>query len=294
MGPFYSVKENREIALHKDACSLRDWFQNKSRREESLCAVHEKGFPVFLSPSEIERQDAYKNEDPYHVEDNLHGPFHQGRLKETLSLLKLCHLSSEPAALLDIGCGEAFFTAEISRQFPALKIHGIDCSIAAIERACQRVPLGHFAVADAYEIPYSDQCFDVILCNNLWEHVPDPLRLLTSLSRVLKSKGYLIISTPSRYRFPNLLNLVRRKPITFMSKFHVTEYSVGQICEQLKFGGYKILKVSSPDIMKHYCSWESRLLFEFAKAVVSLMNPRHVLEPTAFFLAQKEVLRNSL
>jgi len=36
-----------------------------------------------------------------------------------------------------------------------------------------------FAVGDAYESPYAKGFFDVVVCNNLWDHVPDPLFLLS-------------------------------------------------------------------------------------------------------------------
>jgi len=88
----------------------------------------------------------------------------------------------------------------------------------------------------------------LFVCNNLWEHVADPLNLLSEISRITKARGKLCISTPSRYRLHNLVAALRGRPIEFMSEHHVTEYTVGQVKEQLAFGGYKLLKCYSEPI----------------------------------------------
>ena len=136
--------------------------------------------------------------------------------------------------ILDIGCGEGHITAEIQKNFLGAEVSGLDYSISAISYAVEKFPGIDFCVADAYNPLYCDNYFDAVVCNNLWEHIPDPLALLKGMNRILKDGGYIILSTPSRYRFPNLLNVLRGKPPVFMSTHHVTEYSVGQVIEQLR------------------------------------------------------------
>ena len=113
--------------------------------------------------------------------------------------------------------------------------------MTAIEHANSTYNNIDFVVADAYQPPFEDKYFDIIVCNNIWEHVPDPLRLLSSIGRILKPNGQLVISTPSRYRIGNITRVCLGKEVTFMSKHHITEYTVGQIKEQLKFGGFSII-----------------------------------------------------
>ena len=67
-----------------------------------------------------------------------------------------------------------------------------------------------------------------------------PLQMLKKIERSLKPGGHLIISTPSRYRLPNLIRVLVGKPIVLGSRQHVTEYSVGQVMEQLKYLGYEV------------------------------------------------------
>lgn len=51
-------------------------------------------------------------------------------------------------------------------------------------------------VCDLADIPEPDASFDVILCSEVFEHVPDPLIALKEFSRLLKPDGKLIITAP--------------------------------------------------------------------------------------------------
>ena len=51
-------------------------------------------------------------------------------------------------------------------------------------------------VCDIVNIPEPDDSFDVILCSEVFEHLPDPLTALDEFSRLLKPGGKLIITAP--------------------------------------------------------------------------------------------------
>ncbi|MDO9406423.1 MAG: methyltransferase domain-containing protein [Polaromonas sp.] len=51
-------------------------------------------------------------------------------------------------------------------------------------------------VSDITSIPVPDESFDVVLCTEVFEHLPDPARAIKEFSRVLKSGGELIITAP--------------------------------------------------------------------------------------------------
>lgn len=51
-------------------------------------------------------------------------------------------------------------------------------------------------VCDIASIPEPDASFDAILCTEVLEHVPDPVVVLTELTRLLKPGGKIILSVP--------------------------------------------------------------------------------------------------
>lgn len=51
-------------------------------------------------------------------------------------------------------------------------------------------------VSDIESIPVEDNSFDVILCTEVLEHVPEPIQAIKEISRILKPQGLLIMTAP--------------------------------------------------------------------------------------------------
>jgi 2-polyprenyl-3-methyl-5-hydroxy-6-metoxy-1,4-benzoquinol methylase len=194
--------------------------------------------------------------------------------------------SPRKSKILDLGCGRGHITAQILQKFPDAEISALDYSISAIEYATEHFPDIDFAVGDACGPPYSANYFDIVICNNLWEHVPDPLRLLHQARLIMRRRGYFVLSTPSRYRLANLVRVLRGKPVLFASNHHVTEYSVGQVMEQLRYGGFEVIRsYSRPLARERFRATVGRMLFS---AYLFLVKSHHNLEETVFYLAQNQ------
>ncbi len=52
------------------------------------------------------------------------------------------------------------------------------------------------AQADVASLPFADSCFDIVICAEVLEHVPDPRAVLRELHRVLKPGGTLLACVP--------------------------------------------------------------------------------------------------
>lgn len=286
---YYDRSRNRFLS-EADGCKYEDW----GKSDDFSFAIHPKGFRVFLSPSQLEKSDEYSENDPYTVEQNIDSEFHKRRIDATIYLLKIAlgECISNPK-ILDIGCGEGHITADIQKSFLDAELSGLDYSISAINYAVEKFPGIDFCVADAHNPPYCDDYFDVVVLNNLWEHIPDPLLLLKGIRRILKDRGYLILSTPSRYRLSNLLNVLRGKPAVLMSAHHVTEYSVGQVIEQLRCGGVEVEKVYSKPIRNQSRGIRSiiahQVILPILRTYLKIIGSHHSLETTVFFLASKKI-----
>jgi ubiquinone/menaquinone biosynthesis C-methylase UbiE len=283
---YFDLVKESDIDLNTQVCDLQLW--DKSTFNQYSCCKHPDGFYIFLPPEEINVSDEYAEGDPYTV-NNLESDFHQRRLTCTIDLIKAIN-PAQGLKVLDIGCGEGFITNEIKKTFPSFDVYGLDYAVSAIKYAHKNFTDVNFIVANAYHPPYQDHSFDIVICNNLYEHVPDPLYLLKQMGRVLKPNGVIIISTPSRYRLSNIQNIILGRGVKFMSKLHVTEYTVGQVHEQLNFGGYDVLKSYSPPIKERKLT---RRLFKFmVSTTLKMVKSKHILESTVFYSAKKRQLQN--
>lgn len=247
----------------------------------SKAANEKTPFPVHLSASEIAASDEYSGADPYSVEENLTGPFHQRRISLTVELLRDI---GSPARILDVGCGEGYITGEIKRAFPNADVHGMDYSLSAVRKAHASFPEISFSVGDALQRHYPEGPFDVVVYNNLWEHVTDPIGLVSRAKDVLCPDGYVIVSTPSRFRTSNLVRAMLGKKIRMMSKHHVTEYTVGQVKEQFAWAGFEVLNAFSRTA--GIGMLRSRVVGRIFSAWARLVGSHHQLEATVFFLAR--------
>ena len=50
--------------------------------------------------------------------------------------------------------------------------------------------------ADILEMPFSDEAFDIVICNHVLEHIKDDVKAMAELYRLLKPGGIAIVMTP--------------------------------------------------------------------------------------------------
>ena len=136
---------------------------------------------------------------------------HDLRLDKVLKILKKMKLKAVQR-ILDVGCGDGFFTLKLTQQLKAKETFGIDISAAAVAEALKRNIKASVLDIDESDLPYTSNYFHFIFCGNLIEVVLDPDHLLAELNRVLSPQGYLIIT------FPNLCAWASR--IAVLLGFH--------------------------------------------------------------------------
>lgn len=113
-------------------------------------------------------------------------------LSNTLSKLPL------GAHLLDVGAGEmknkklCLQVKYVSQDFCKYEGKGDGVALQTGEWDTSCIDI----VSDINSIPASDKSFDVVLCTEVLEHVPDPLASLKEMARLLKPGGTIIITVP--------------------------------------------------------------------------------------------------
>jgi 2-polyprenyl-3-methyl-5-hydroxy-6-metoxy-1,4-benzoquinol methylase len=107
------------------------------------------------------------------------------------------------ARVLDVGCGEALFTAELARA--GADVVGIDVAEEPLRRARARHPgLDLRLVDDEASWPLPDAAFDMVWAGEVIEHVAATASWLSQVRRVLRSGGALLLSTPAHGRLTML------------------------------------------------------------------------------------------
>jgi len=109
--------------------------------------------------------------------------------------------SEKEIKILDVGCGDsAFFHLFIrNTKRKNLKLYGIDNSEIALKTAHQKNPNVVYKLADAYNIPFKDNFFDIIVSFDLIEHVTNQNKVLSEIKRVGKNNTSVIFGTPIRF-----------------------------------------------------------------------------------------------
>src|SRR5690606_1488856 len=103
-----------------------------------------------------------------------------------------------PGRLLDVGCGEGFVLAYFQKH--GWSVRGIDYSDFGIKNFNPDL-VANFEKGDIYTIIdkmiKDEDKFDVLWLGNVLEHVPDPVKLLLDLRKLLSVNGSLVITVPN-------------------------------------------------------------------------------------------------
>ncbi len=98
--------------------------------------------------------------------------------------------------VLDVGCGEGRFAAELTDV--GARVVGVDVAEEQLRRARAQHPELDLRLLPPHGLwPLPDAYFDVVWVGETIEHVADTAAWLSEVRRVLRSGGSLLLSTPA-------------------------------------------------------------------------------------------------
>jgi ubiquinone/menaquinone biosynthesis C-methylase UbiE len=133
--------------------------------------------------------------------------------------------------LLDVGCGNGFFTYYFE---PIYDTYGIDYS----EFMLSINPCKKRACGSATDLPFAENSFDIVFCSNLLHHLEEPIDAVREMRRV--SRKYVVLSEPTERVIEICEEITRRKlDIAFICMSRVGRFVNKEILKVMKRAGCK-------------------------------------------------------
>lgn len=147
--------------------------------------------------------------------------------------------------ILDIGCGPGRHACEAFR-FKDVVVVGADMNEDDLREAMERLTYHEMigedgggvwaiSVADITRLPFKDNSYDLVICSEVMEHIPDEDAAISELIRVLKPGRNLVVSVP-RY-FPEWVCWALSDEYNSSSGGHIRIYKKGRIIDMLEAAG---------------------------------------------------------
>lgn len=111
------------------------------------------------------------------------------------------------AKVLDVGCGDGLKTIKFKKAIGCGKIAGIDGLSGRLAAAKKRGVDQTTVVNLEKKWPFRNSTFDVIISNQVIEHIADTDNFIKEIRRLLKPGGYCVISTENLASWHNIFAL---------------------------------------------------------------------------------------
>jgi ubiquinone/menaquinone biosynthesis C-methylase UbiE len=107
-------------------------------------------------------------------------------------------LQKKNARVLEVGCGDGSLLAGLKMKNPGLDAEGIDVALGmdTISR-CKKLGINVSRIS-VEETELTEASLDLIIMNQVIEHVADPQAVMKKLAKALKPGGFISIETPDR------------------------------------------------------------------------------------------------
>ena len=197
--------------------------------------------------------------------------------------------------LLDVGSSNGIIDNHLAKQFG--QVSGIDIDEPAMAHAQATFVRDNleFKYGDAMDMSVADNSIDVIVCTQIYEHVPDAKTLFREIHRTLKPGGFCYFSGNNRlmlmephYRLP-LLSVIPRalahryvrlaRKADYYHEKHYSWWTLRQLCSQFNIVDYSAKVVAEPEkfavdymLTKGSLKWQvARLVSQYARWASPMM-----------------------
>jgi len=103
--------------------------------------------------------------------------------------------------ILDVGCGSGFVTSDIAKitKGKVIAVDGSNDMINFAKNLLKNYSNVEFKIADAHNLTFADNTFDIVTCNLLLMWADDPQKVVCEMARVVKNNGIVLASLEPDY-----------------------------------------------------------------------------------------------
>jgi len=237
-----------------------------------------------------------------HSDSSLHDvTVREQKAKKVISVLQDYLGDLKSLTALDIGCSTGLMTVLYAEKFR--NIIGIDIDRPAVEFGIQNNSRtnAQFYVKDGMDTGFEDRAFDVIICNHVYEHVPDCTKLMAEIYRLLKVRGVCYFAACNRLRLiePHyqlaLLSVVPKAVAhiylrvsnkgTFYYEKHLTLWGLRKLVSHFTLVDYTLKIVRNPEKFHATEMVKPRSLYQ--KLALTLLGIAFWISPSYVWLLEK-------
>ncbi|MBU0500869.1 MAG: class I SAM-dependent methyltransferase [Gammaproteobacteria bacterium] len=154
-------------------------------------------------------------------------------------------LPSTYSRVLEIGCGAGRFRGNLSLEHEYWGVEPVKSEAMLASDSLDKVLIGTY---DGVFNDIPDDYFDLVICNDVIEHLPDHDSFLQTIKRKMTKAGYLVASIPNVRHIENLFELLFRKDWKYqdagiLDRTHLRFFTRKSLKRTLLENGYTIESV---------------------------------------------------
>lgn len=196
-----------------------------------------------------------------------HGPMHSLHAVNPLRLKFIRDaVDVRGKVLLDVGCGGGLLAESLARA--GAQVTGVDLSADLLEMArrhaqMQGLPVDYRVQSAEQVAEERPESFDIVICMEVLEHIPEPGKAVAACARALKPGGHAFFST------------IDRTPKSFLFAIVGAEY----ILRLLPIGSHRYGGLIRPAELKTWAAQSGLEFRDSASQTYNLLRRRFRLAP---------------
>ena len=194
-----------------------------------------------------------------------------GNFEANLRFLREIDLLNKGMKILEIGTGKGALLSYLYRD--GYNIKGIEINQSMInesKRLYGTLPLDK--VDGDGLLPYEDGSFDVVLGFDVFEHIPNSVKHLREVRRVLNTGGHYLLQTPNKWTNV-IFETIRWRSVTKWRPDHCSLHNHWQIRRRFEKNGFEMVFYKIPVVTPFFKRKIETYLGKFGLLALRIIDP---------------------